>query len=78
MEILFLLVPLSVVLVGIAIGVFVWAVRDGQFDDLDSPAWRILVDDRQDKTAGKASGDKQEDGKEHPSRQNGDDNVNHS
>ncbi len=46
MEILFVLVPLSVVLVAIAIGVFVWAVRNGQFDDLDSPAWRILVDER--------------------------------
>lgn len=48
MEILFILVPLSVLLISIAVGVFIWAVRSGQFDDLDSPAWRILVDDRVD------------------------------
>ena len=33
MEILYLLIPLSLVLVGIIIWVFLWAVRSGQFDD---------------------------------------------
>jgi len=33
MEILFVLIPLSAVLVGIAVGAFVWAVRTGQFED---------------------------------------------
>lgn len=45
MNILLLLVPISVVLLGIAIGAFVWAVRRGQFDDLDTPAIDILRDD---------------------------------
>ncbi|HEX2830454.1 MAG TPA: cbb3-type cytochrome oxidase assembly protein CcoS [Burkholderiales bacterium] len=45
MEILYLLVPLSVVLV-FAIGVAFWrAVEGGQFEDLEGPAHRILQDD---------------------------------
>ncbi|HJW47373.1 MAG TPA: cbb3-type cytochrome oxidase assembly protein CcoS [Lysobacter sp.] len=47
MSILLLLVPLSVVLLGIAVWAFVWAVKRGQFDDLDTPALDILVDDDQ-------------------------------
>jgi len=45
MNILLLLVPISLILLGIAIGAFVWAVRRGQFDDLDTPAIDILRDD---------------------------------
>lgn len=47
MEIVILLVPLAIVLVSVAVGIFLWALRRGQFDDLDSPAWRILFDDQQ-------------------------------
>ena len=45
MNILLLLIPLSLVLLGVAIATFVWAVRRGQFDDLDAAAIDILVDD---------------------------------
>lgn len=45
MESLFFLIPVTLLLVGIAVAVFFWAMRSGQFDDLDSPAWRILHDD---------------------------------
>ncbi|MGB3134349.1 MAG: cbb3-type cytochrome oxidase assembly protein CcoS [Candidatus Macondimonas sp.] len=45
MNALFLLIPLSLVLVGLAVALFFWAVHAGQFDDLDSPAYRILLDD---------------------------------
>jgi cbb3-type cytochrome oxidase maturation protein len=45
MTILLLLIPISLVLLGIAIWAFIWAVRRGQFDDLDSAALDILVDD---------------------------------
>ena len=48
MIILLLLVPLSLVLLGAAIWAFVWAVRCGQFDDLDTPALDILADDPHD------------------------------
>jgi cbb3-type cytochrome oxidase maturation protein len=45
MEILYLLIPLSIVLV-LGIGtVFWWALQNGQFDDLEGPAHRILLDD---------------------------------
>jgi len=45
MEILYLLIPLSLVLVGVIVWVFLWAVRSGQFDDLEGPAHQILMDD---------------------------------
>lgn len=45
MEILFLLIPLGVV-IALAIGVaFWWSADSGQFDDLDSPGQKILMDD---------------------------------
>lgn len=46
MDILFLLIPIALVIVGGAIAGFWWATRDGQFDDLDTPAVRILLDDK--------------------------------
>ncbi|MES1951126.1 cbb3-type cytochrome oxidase maturation protein [Salinisphaera sp. S4-8] len=46
--IVLVLLPLTLVLVGIAVWAFFWAVGDGQFDDMDSPAYRILLDDDDD------------------------------
>jgi len=43
--IIYYLIPLGLVLLVFAVGAFFWAVRSGQFDDLDTPAWRILLDD---------------------------------
>ncbi len=45
MSIIFVLIPLSILLTIAAVWAFFWAIRSGQFDDLDSPAWRILLDD---------------------------------
>jgi cbb3-type cytochrome oxidase maturation protein len=44
-SILYFLVPMGVLIVIGAVWAFFWAVDSGQFDDLDSPAWRILLDD---------------------------------
>jgi cbb3-type cytochrome oxidase maturation protein len=44
MAILLVLVPISLVLLGLAIWAFVWAVKRGQFDDLDAAAIDILAD----------------------------------
>jgi len=44
MEIIYLLIPLSIILVGLIIAGFFWAVNSGQFDDLEGPAYRILQD----------------------------------
>lgn len=48
MTILLLLIPLSLLLVGAAAWAFTWAVRRGQFDDLDTPALDILRNDEHD------------------------------
>lgn len=45
MTILYLLIPLAVVLMIIAAAFFLWTVRTGQYDDLEGPAHRILMDD---------------------------------
>ena len=45
MNILYLLIPLSLVLGGAAVAAFFWAVRSGQFDDMHTPALKILEDD---------------------------------
>jgi cbb3-type cytochrome oxidase maturation protein len=44
MEIIFLLIPLAMLLVGAIAWAFWWAVKSGQFDDLEGPAHRILMD----------------------------------
>ena len=48
MEILFALIPLSIVLITLAVTVFSWAVKSGQFDDLEGPAHSILYDEDND------------------------------
>lgn len=45
MTILYLLIPLGLILVAIAVWAFFWAVSSGQFDDLSSPAWSVVMDD---------------------------------
>ena len=45
MEIIYLLIPLSIILVVGIIAVFFWSVHNGQFDDLDGRGGRILFDD---------------------------------
>jgi len=47
MDILYLLIPLSLIIVTAAVFIFFWAVKSGQFDDLEGPAHRILDDDDQ-------------------------------
>ena len=45
MSMLFALIPLAMLLLAFAIWAFFWAVRSGQFDDLDTPPVQILLDD---------------------------------
>lgn len=47
METIFVLLPLALLIAAVAVGFFVWAARTGQFDDLDTPAVRILFDDEE-------------------------------
>jgi cbb3-type cytochrome oxidase maturation protein len=45
MTVLYIMVPIAVIVVIVAIWVFTWAVNSGQYDDLDGPAHSILFDD---------------------------------
>ncbi len=44
MEIVYLLIPISLVLIGLVIAAFLWAIKSEQFDDLEGPAHQILMD----------------------------------
>ncbi len=48
MDIIYLMIPLAVLLLTVIVVAFLWAVRSGQFDDLEGPANRILFDDDDD------------------------------
>lgn len=45
MSVIYIVLPLALVIVAIAVAAFVWAARRGQFDDLDTPSLRMLHDD---------------------------------
>jgi cbb3-type cytochrome oxidase maturation protein len=45
MSVMFVLLPVALLFAAVAVGVFVWAARTGQFDDLETPSIRILHDD---------------------------------
>jgi cbb3-type cytochrome oxidase maturation protein len=45
MSSLFVLIPLSLVLLGFAVWGLLWAIERRQFEDLDTPPWRVVLDD---------------------------------
>jgi cbb3-type cytochrome oxidase maturation protein len=45
MNIIFLLIPISLILLVLIVSVLLWAIRSGQFDDMEGPAHRILMDE---------------------------------
>ena len=45
MDILYLLIPLSLVLVFVIAALFWWSLRSGQYEDLEGPGHRVLMDD---------------------------------
>jgi len=48
-DILYLLIPLSLLMVFVIAAIFWWSLKNGQFDDLEGPGYRLLMDD--DETA---------------------------
>jgi cbb3-type cytochrome oxidase maturation protein len=46
MAVIIILIILSILVAGSFLASFIWAVRSGQFEDTDSPAVRILLDDK--------------------------------
>ena len=49
MTILYVIIPIAIILVSFFVWIFLWAVKNEQFDDLETPAHKILVDDWNDK-----------------------------
>ncbi|OIQ20509.1 MAG: cytochrome oxidase maturation protein, cbb3-type [Bacteriovorax sp. MedPE-SWde] len=45
MNIIYFLLPLALLLGGMFVAFFIWATKSGQYDDLETPAQRILFDD---------------------------------
>ena len=61
MSILYLMIPMGILIVIGALWAFFWAVDSGQFDDLESPGWRILLDDDSRPPAGRDQVEKPDD-----------------
>lgn len=49
MDSLYVLIPIAILFVIIAVGVFLWAVRSDQFEDLEREGMNVLLDDNQPK-----------------------------
>ena len=47
MSMIFVLIPLAVLLLGVALWALLWAIKSGQFDDLESHGWSVVLDDDQ-------------------------------
>ena len=45
MSVIFIVLPLALAVVFVAVVAYIWSARNGQFDDLDTPAVRMLHDD---------------------------------
>lgn len=47
MSMLYVLIPLALMLLAAAVWALIWAIRSGQFDDLESHGWSVVLDDDQ-------------------------------
>lgn len=47
MTMLYVLIPIAVLLLAVAVFALLWAIRTGQFDDLESHGWSVVLDDDQ-------------------------------
>lgn len=54
MDIIFVTIPVTLIFIAVAVAVFFWATRNGQYDDMEGPANRILFDDEPQNTASTA------------------------
>ena len=48
MSTLYLLIPLAAIVVIVAAGLFIWSIKSGQFEDMEGPGFRVLMDDDED------------------------------
>lgn len=52
MNVLYVLIPIALALLAVAVWALFWAIRNNQFDDLDSQGWSVVLDDDQAPRAG--------------------------
>ena len=45
MDSLYFLIPVAIIIVVIGVALFMWSVKSGQFEDLEGPGFRVLMDD---------------------------------
>jgi cbb3-type cytochrome oxidase maturation protein len=64
MNMLYVLIPLALMLLAVAAWALIWAIRSGQFDDLESHGWSVVLDD--DQKPPPSPEDENEDGEENP------------
>mgnify|MGYP006423948343 CR=1 FL=1 len=57
MTILYLLVPVALLMAGAGVWAFFWSVRNGQYDDVETPAIRVLLDDEPERVSSTRSPD---------------------
>ena len=50
MTALYFLIPIALLVLAVALALFIWSLRKGQYEDLDSPAHRIIIDDREERS----------------------------
>ena len=50
MSVLYIVLPVALILALVAVLAFVWAVKSGQYDDLDGAAERVLFDDEEEES----------------------------
>lgn len=60
MSVVAIILPLALIVVAAAVAAFVWAARSGQFDDTDTPPTRMLVDDAETRSEGRAARERSE------------------
>ena len=58
MESLYLLIPIALIFCVIAIRLLLWAIDNGQYDDLDKESWRILADEEEAKPTQETDADR--------------------
>ncbi|USH04007.1 cbb3-type cytochrome oxidase assembly protein CcoS [Grimontia kaedaensis] len=56
MESLYILIPIAIVLVCVAVGIFIWAVKSEQFEDLERQGMNILLDEDDPSSESKKTG----------------------
>ena len=52
MSVIYIVLPLAITMAGVAVCAFVWSVRRGQLDDLQTPPMRMLFDDTDERPTG--------------------------